>query len=104
MHAERGGSPYTSKYHPAKIALTKMKKTGLAENPQRGYWSIHSSEDTCIKTLDGFMKWVSDLYEDEEDEREFVFRGVTNEEYPIQASAVLRPDEKEQTDEKKKKI
>jgi tetratricopeptide (TPR) repeat protein len=104
VHAERGGSPYTSKYHPAKIALTKMKKTGLAENPQRGYWSIHSSEDTCIKTLDGFMKWVSDLYEDEEDEREFVFRGVTNEEYPIQASAVLRPDEKEQTDEKKRRF
>jgi tetratricopeptide (TPR) repeat protein len=104
VHAERGGSPYTSKYHPAKIALTKMKKTGLAENPQRGYWSIHSSEDTCIKTLDGFMKWVSDLYEDEEDEREFVFRGVTNEEYPIQASAVLRPDEKEQTDKKKRRF
>ena len=104
VHAERGGSPYTSKYHPARIALTKMKKTGLAENPQLGYWSIHSSEDTCIKTLDGFMKWVSNLYEDEEDEREFVFRGVTNEEYPIQASAVLRPNEKEQTDEKKRRF
>jgi tetratricopeptide (TPR) repeat protein len=104
VHAERGGSPYTSKYHPVSRALRTMRESGLAENPQLGYWSIHSSEDTCIKTLDGFMKWVSNLYEDEKDEREFVFRGVTNEEYPIQASAVLRPDEKEQTDEKKRRF
>ena len=106
VHAERGGSPYTSKYHPARIALTKNEEnwtcrkssTWVLVNPfKRRY--MHQNTN-----VDGFMKWVSNLYEDEEDEREFVFRGVTNEEYPIQASAVLRPNEKEQTDEKKRRF
>ena len=58
-----------------------------------------SNEDSRIKTLEDFIKWARNFKEGE-----FVFRGVTNEEYPIQASAVLRPDEKEQIDEKKRRF
>ena len=94
-HAERGGLPYTSKYHPVQIALTKLKKTGLAKNPQLGYWSIQSNEDTRIKTLDAFIKWANNFKEDE-----FVFRGVPNEAYKIQASAYRRPAENERNFEK----
>lgn len=94
-HAERGGLPYTSKYHPVQIALTKLKKIGLAKNPQLGYWSIQSNEDTRIKTLDAFIKWANNFKEDE-----FVFRGVPNEAYKIQASAYRRPAENERNFEK----
>lgn len=95
VHAERGGLPYTSKYHPVQLALTKLKNTGVVENPQLGYWSIQSNEDTRIKTLGAFIKWANNFKEDE-----FVFRGVPNEAYKIQASAYRRPAENERNFEK----
>ena len=43
-HQERGGLPPKAKrMHPATMALSKMKKEGLIENPSRGYWFIPSS-------------------------------------------------------------
>jgi tetratricopeptide (TPR) repeat protein len=54
-----------------------------------------SEEDTRIKTLDAFIKWANNFKEGE-----FVFRGVPNEAYKIQASAYRRPAENEKDFEK----
>ena len=80
IHKQRGGLPFTSKYHPVQIALTKLKKTGVVENPQLGYWSIP------IRKLEDFINWAKQFQESD-----FVFRGVPNAAFEIQASASLRP-------------
>lgn len=97
VHKQRGGLPFTSKYHPVQIALTKLKKTGVVENPQLGYWSIP------IRKLEDFINWAKQFQEGD-----FVFRGVPNEAFEIQASASLRPHvieqiyiEKQHDDEKR---
>ena len=48
-----------------------------------------------IKTLDQFMEWARQF-----ERGEYVFRGVPNETYGIQASAYRRPDEKDRSFEK----
>ena len=109
-HLARGGTPAKSVYHPVLQALTSMRKSGLAENPEHGSWSILSeysspgeaaeessqSEDSNqIKTLDQFMEWVKKF-----DAGAHVFRGVPNEVYGIQASAYRRPARNDRSFEK----
>ena len=105
-HLERGGAPAKSVYHPVERSLTSMKKSGLAENPEHGLWCILSEEPSQdeasqseksaqIKTLDQFMVWARQF-----ERGEYVFRGVPNEAYGIQASAYRRPDEKDRSFEK----
>ena len=48
-HLERGGLPPKVKHiHPITIALSAMKRSGLAENPKHGFWSILSEKVTHI--------------------------------------------------------
>jgi len=90
--------------------LSSMKKAGLAENPEQGLSHILSegvsetevSEETSqsegsdpIKTLDEFMAWAKKF-----DSGSYVFRGVPNAAYRIQASAYRRPEEEERSFEK----
>ena len=110
VHRERGGEPTRSDYDPVGPTLSSMKEAGHAENPKQGLWHILSegvsetetSEETSqseesdpIKTLDGFMAWAKKF-----DSGAFVFRGVTNAAYGIQASAYRRPEEEERSFEK----
>ena len=44
-HTKRGGSLSTNEMHPVSVALSMMKKQGLANNPTRGKWSIFSDPD-----------------------------------------------------------
>lgn len=82
-HTERGGQlPATGAGRPVTHALSKMKKLGFAENPERGVWFIKPAR---ITTLAEFMKWTRKF-----DPGQYVFRGVTNEAYKIQASAYRR--------------
>ena len=94
VHQERGGELAQSGYHPAHRSLTALKKSGLAENPERGVWYILSSEESSqpaklsnIKTLEGFIRWTEKF-----PPGEYVFRGVPNQAYTIQASAYRRPE------------
>ena len=80
IHKQRGGLPFTSKYHPVQIALTKLEKSGVVEDLQLGYWSIP------IRKLEDFINWAKQFQEGD-----FVFRGVPNAAFEIQASASLRP-------------
>ena len=109
VHRERGGLSSNYKWHhPVTYALSKMKRIGLANNPNRGLWSIFSeesseSEDSFqseetpypegldpIKTLNKFMEWIQKL-----PRGEYVYRGVSNKDYPIEASTYRRlKDEK----------
>ena len=79
--------------------LLKLKEHGLANNLERGIWSIYpedqSEERSEIETLDHFMVWARQF-----ERGEYVFRGVPNEAYGIQASAYRRPDEKDRSFEK----
>ena len=110
VHREQGGEPAKSIYHPAERSLTSMRKSGLAENSEHGRWYIFSeksSQDEAsegvsqsekpaqITTLDQFMAWAKKF-----DGGEYVFRGVPNEAYGIQASAYRRPEEKDRSFEK----
>ena len=113
VHKERGGllSDYRW-HHPVTYALSRVKRMGLADNPSRGLWSIFSevsyeseespqseefrySEDQSeppIETLKGFMEWVEEL-----PRGEYVYRGVSNKDYPIEASTYRRlKNEKEE--------
>jgi tetratricopeptide (TPR) repeat protein len=105
-HLERGGAPAKSVYHPVERSLTSMKKSGRAENPEHGLWCILSEEPSQdeasqseksaqIETLDQFMVWARQF-----ERGEYVFRGVPNEAYGIQASAYRRPEEKDRSFEK----
>ena len=110
VHCDRGGKPTKLKVHPVGQTLRHMKIAGLAENPKRGFWRILSeeasqaeaSEETSqseesdqIKTLAEFMTWAKKF-----DGGAYVFRGVPNEAYGIQASAYRRPSEKDRSFEK----
>ena len=82
-HTERGGqSPAAGANRPVTQALSKMKQSELAENPERGVWSIKPAR---IKTLAEFMKWAKKFTPGE-----YVFRGIRNGIYPIRASAYRR--------------
>ena len=110
VHRERGGEPAKSIYHPAERSLTSMRKSGLAENLEHGRWYIFSEESSQdeasegvsqsekpaqIKTLDKFIEWAKKF-----DGGEYVFRGVPNEDYGIQASAYRRPEKNDRSFEK----
>ena len=86
-HTERGGQPPTAGVdRPVTHALSKMKQSGLAESQGGGIWVIKLYQ---IKTLDDFIKWAKKFASGE-----YVFRGVPNESYRIQASAFRRPEER----------
>lgn len=82
-HTERGGQlPTVGANRPVTHALSRMKQLGLAENRERGIWVMKPAR---ITTLAAFMKWAKKF-----DPGQYVFRGVTNEAYKIQASAYRR--------------
>ena len=84
-----------------------MKALGFANNPKHGVWTVFSkksSESTGklqsekqskIETLDHFLKWAKRC-----SRGDYIFRGVPNAEYGIQASAYRRPKEDERSFEK----
>ena len=87
VYTERGGQlPQVESQHPVVRTLLRMRKSGLAENPERGVWFIKPFQ---VKSLNDFMKWAKKFAP-----REYVFRGVPNESYGIQASAFRRPEER----------
>ena len=80
--------------------MDNLKKDGKAEKPPLVYWKIHATKEqttteNTIKTLDEFIAWANQF-----DEGEYVFRGVPNKAYKIQASAYRRPEENERNFEK----
>ena len=104
VHFERGGQPAQAATHPVGRVLSAMKKAGFAENPRRGFWSIASStiegteeiparsgdtESKGIKTLDAFLKWAAQ-FDVKENSAKYLFRGVPNADYEIDASAYRR--------------
>ena len=102
IHKQRSGLPHTAKIHPVDQALDNLKGDGKAEKP-RVYWKIHATNEqttteNTIKTLDEFIAWTNQF--DEVDEGEYVFRGVPNKAYKIQASAYRRPEESDRNFEK----
>lgn len=101
-HRQRGGQPPNDRvHHPAEYALSRMKKLGLAENPSRGTWFILpaelslSEEPISIKTLSEFAEWAKKFVPGD-----YVFRGVPNQDYGIEASAYRRPEEENRSFQK----
>ena len=99
-----GGLPSRARVHPAERALSKMKKLELAENPKYGQWFIlpaehsqaeSSEEQLKIETLDQFMEWARKF-----ERGKYVFRGISNAAFKIQASAYRRPEEQDRNYEK----
>ena len=100
IHKQRGGLSHTAQYHPVERALDNLKRDGKVEKPPLVYWKIHATKEqttteNTIKTLDEFIAWANQF-----DEGEYVFRGVPNKAYKIQASAYRRPEENERNFEK----
>ena len=101
VHLERGGQPARAITHPAERSLSTMKRSGLAENPRHGFWFIPSTategssehpettEPPLIKTLSEFLKWAS-RFDSKESSPKYLFRGVPNTNYRIDASAYRR--------------
>ena len=97
VHKQRGGLPHTTQYHPVERALNNLKRDGKAEKPPLVYWKIHATNEqttieNTIKTLDEFIAWANQF-----DDGEYVFRGVPNKAYKIQASAYRRPEESDRS-------
>ncbi|RKU09183.1 hypothetical protein C6503_21835 [Candidatus Poribacteria bacterium] len=88
VHKQRGGLPHSAKIHPVEKALNNLKKDEKAEKPPLVYWKIDATTENTIKTLDEFIEWSKQF-----EEGEYVFRGVPNKAYKIQASAYRRPEE-----------
>ena len=111
VHLERGGQPAQAATHPVGRVLSAMKTAGRAENPRRGFWSILSNstegtpkrvetaEPTHIKTLDAFLEWTS-RFDSEKKSTKYLFRGVPNVGYKIDASAYRRVKKGADGDEK----
>ena len=57
---------------------------------------MERTESEIIETLSDFLEWASQF-----DDGTYVFRGVPNDEYEIQASAYRRVPENEQNSEDK---
>ena len=87
-HLERGGLAADD---PVTTALSAMKGSGLAENPESDFWSIISQTEDRIRisTLDEFTKWA-DQFDSEENPKQYLFRGVSSADYKIDASAYRR--------------
>ena len=99
IHKQRGGLPHTARIHPVERVLGNLKRDGRFEKPDV-YWKIHATKEQTtreetIKTLDEFIAWVRNF-----DEGDYVFRGVPNKAYRIQASAYRRPEEDDRNFEK----
>ena len=98
-----GRLPSDTTPHPVRYALSQLKKHGFANDTEGGDWSIfpflgrqsEPEEQSKIETLDQFHKWAKEC-----SRGDYVFRGVPNAEYGIQASAYRRPKEKERNFEK----
>jgi tetratricopeptide (TPR) repeat protein len=114
VHLERGGQPAQAATHPVKRVLSAMKTAGRAENPKWGFWSIASNtiegtevvparsgdtEPQQIKTLDAFLKWAAQ-FDTKENSTKYLFRGVSNADYEIDASAYRRVKKGADGDEK----
>lgn len=100
VHLERGGLPSRAQFqHPVTLALSKMKQAGLVENLRRGTWFILPVElslsEEPISTLGGFTEWTKKFAPGD-----YVFRGVPNHEYGIEASAYRRPAEEDRSFQK----
>ena len=92
---ERGGQTSTGEVRrPVTHALLRLKQHGIANNLERGIWSIYSGEQSYseelfyVETLGDFTKWAKEFTPGD-----YVFRGVPNQNYGIQASAYRRPEE-----------
>lgn len=110
-HLERGGNLSTARFHhPVTLALSNMRRNGLVENPNIGFWSIlsdtpedeeadperHETKELFeITTLNEFMEWTQQLAPEE-----YLFRGVPNADYEIEASAYRRPKKEDRDFEK----
>ena len=97
---DRGGRlPSNRIHHPVTYALLRLKEDGFANNTEGGDWFIfperQSKKPSRIETFDQFIKWAKEC-----SRGDYVFRGVPNAEYRIQASAYRRPKEKERNFEK----
>lgn len=101
---KRGGRlPSDTTHHSVTDALSRLKKLGFANDTEGGDWSIfhflgrrsEPEKQSKIETLDQFHKWAKEC-----SRGGYVFRGVPNAEYGIQASAYRRPKEKERNFEK----
>ena len=99
---ERGGQLSSNRMnHPVTYALFRLKEDRRANNTEGGDWSIflnrqsESENQSKIETLDQFLKWAKEC-----SRGDYVFRGVPNAEYGIQASAYRRPQKKERSFEK----
>ena len=101
---KRGGQlPSDTTHHSVTDALSRLKKHEFANDTGDGDWSIfhfpgrrsEPEEQSKIETLDQFHKWAKEC-----SRGDYVFRGVPNAEYEIQASAYRRPREKERNYEK----
>lgn len=97
---DRGGRlPSNRIHHPVTYALLRLKEDGFANSTEGGDWFIfperQSEKPPRIETFDQFIKWAKEC-----SRGDYVFRGVPNAEYRIQASAYRRPKEKERNFEK----
>lgn len=100
-HLDRGGQLSVARYHhPVTLALSNMRRSGLVENVGPGIWSFPSvtkdpeggetersgtTELLQIGTLNEFLDWVQQLAPEE-----YLFRGISNEDHDIEASAYRR--------------
>ncbi len=96
-HLERGG---LASEDPVTTALTAMKRSGLAENPEPDLWSIISQTEDRIRisTLDEFTKWAAQ-FDSGEGSEQYLFRGVSSADYKIDASAYRRVKKGRDSDE-----
>ena len=85
QHHERGGMNSGVRPNIIQSTLTSMKESGLAANPERGVWYI----TPYIETLNEFMEWAA-RFDFAEDSKQYLFRGVSNVNYRIDASAYRR--------------
>ena len=109
VHREGNGLPSRAQFHhPVTLALSNMRRYGLVENPGIGIWFIlpthQENEDVSlllsevvekdyittanedsITTLSKFMEWTQQF-----GPGEYLFRGVSDENYEIEASAYRR--------------
>ena len=97
-HLERGG---LASEDPVTTALSAMKGSGLAENPESDFWSIISQTEERIRisTLDEFTKWAAQ-FDSGEGSEQYLFRGVSSADYKIDASAYRRVKKGRDSDEK----
>ena len=85
QHHERGGTDSEVRPNIIQSALRDMKESGIATNPEHGFWYITH----YIKTLNEFLEWASQ-FDSGEGSQQYLFRGVSSADYKIDASAYRR--------------